>query len=102
MRGAGGALLPTQAKQLWPLMDDADGMDERSGCRQRAAGRGGGERVGSDVGSWRGRGGGVVLASQRVEAMMSLLGSVRVGAAGACWMQLMAGSGWTVACMMNG
>ncbi|KAL5986634.1 hypothetical protein ACLOJK_014967, partial [Asimina triloba] len=55
---AGGALLPTRAKQSWPLMDGADGMDEGGGCGQRAAGRGGGERVGSDVGSWRGRGGG--------------------------------------------
>ncbi|KAL5978402.1 hypothetical protein ACLOJK_029519, partial [Asimina triloba] len=62
---AGGALLPTQAKQSWPLMGGADGMDEGGGCGQRAAGRGGGERVGSDVGSWRGRGGGSVLARGR-------------------------------------
>ncbi|KAL6000391.1 hypothetical protein ACLOJK_024086, partial [Asimina triloba] len=51
--------------QSWPLMGGADDMDEGGGCGQRAAGRGGGERVGSDVGSWRGRGGGSVLVRGR-------------------------------------
>ncbi|KAL6000815.1 hypothetical protein ACLOJK_006541, partial [Asimina triloba] len=32
---AGGALLLTRAKQSWPLMGGADGMDEGGGCGQR-------------------------------------------------------------------